>query len=183
MPHNIYSSMESDNITVQDFEKLFREYYSRLYYFAYDFVEDIEVSKDIVSDVFTLVWNNKENIEQEKVVGYLFVSVRNQCLNYLRRNHATEEYLELCEQVIADEDADDLQLIDERIDEMTEAIDKMPPRTKYILEECYYHHKKYKEVAEVLEISTDGVKKHIVKAFSILRDHFNVKKNKKEVPE
>lgn len=175
--------MESDNITVQDFEKLFREYYSRLYYFAYDFVEDIEVSKDIVSEVFTQVWNNKENIEQEKVVGYLFVSVRNQCLNYLRRNHAAEDYQDFCEQVAADEDADDLQLVDERINEMTAEIDKMPPRTKYILEECYYHHKKYKEVAEVLEISTDGVKKHIVKAFSILRDHFNVKKNKKEVPE
>lgn len=168
--------MKGTSITKPDFEKLFREYYSRLYYFAYDFTEDIEVSKDIVSDVFTAVWNNKENIEADKVVGYLFVSVRNQSLNYVKRNRLATDYIDFC-QMIADEEGDEgLVLIDERITEMIKEIEKMPARTRYILEECYFRHKKYKEVADVLEISTDGIKKHIVKAFSILRAHFKVKK-------
>lgn len=175
--------MERDSITAQNFEDLFHEYYSRLYYFAYDFVEDIEASKDIVSEVFTLVWNNKENIEREKVVGYLFVSVRNQSLNYLRHRRPTEDYMDFCQQVADAEDEEDIKLMDERIAEMTDEINKMSPRTQYILEECYFHHKKYKEVAEVLEITPDGVKKHIMKAFSTLRKHFNVKKDKSEVPE
>jgi len=175
--------MEGNSITRQDFEHLFREYYSRLYYFVYDFIEDIEVSKDIVSDVFTSVWNNKENIEKDKVVGYLFVSVRNQSLNYIKRQKQVGDYADFCLRVADEEGDEGLELIDERIAEMSSLIDKMPLRTKYILEECYFHHKKYKEVADVLEISTDGVKKHIVKAFSILRDHFNVKKNKSGVPE
>jgi RNA polymerase sigma-70 factor (ECF subfamily) len=175
--------MEDHNITKQSFENLFREYYSRLYYFAYDFTEDIEISKDIVSEVFTSIWNNKEHIENDKVVGYLFVSVRNQALNYIKRQKKNDDYVNFCSQVVDEEGDDDLELMDERITEMTSEIAKMPSRTKYILEECYFHHKKYKEVAEVLEISTDGVKKHIVKAMSILRNHFNVKKNKSKVPE
>lgn len=175
--------MEGNSITKQNFEHLFREYYSRLYYFAYDFTEDIEASKDIVSDVFTSIWNNKENIENDKVVGYLFVSVRNQALNYIKRQKQAGDYADFCLQVADEEGDEGLELIDERIAEMSSLIDKMPLRTKYILEECYFHHKKYKEVADVLEISTDGVKKHIVKAFSMLRDHFNVKKNKSGVPE
>lgn len=175
--------MENSNITKQSFENLFREYYSRLYYFAYDYTEDMEVSKDIVSDVFTSIWNNRENIENDKVVGYLFISVRNQSLNYIKRQRKADDYVNFCSQVATEEGDEDLNLIDERIAEMTSEIEKMPSRTKYILEECYFHHKKYKEVAEVLEISTDGVKKHIIKALSILRNHFNVKKGEKEVPE
>jgi RNA polymerase sigma-70 factor (family 1) len=175
--------MEGSSITKQNFENLFHEYYSRLYYFAYDFTEDVEASKDIVSDVFTSVWDKRDNIEKNKVVGYLFVSVRNKSLNYIKRQYRTDYYLDFCLQVADEEGCGDLELIDERIAEMGNEIDKMPLRTKYILEECYYHHKKYKEVAEVLEISTDGVKKHIVKAFSILRDHFNVKKNGSGVSE
>lgn len=106
--------MKGTSITKPNFEKLFREYYSRLYYFAYDFTEDIEVSKDIVSDVLLAVWNNKEHIEADKVVGYLFVSVRNQSLNYVKRNRLATDYIDFC-QMIADEEGDEgLVLIDER---------------------------------------------------------------------
>ncbi len=175
--------MVRDNVMRQSFETLFREYYLRLYYFAYDFTEDMEVSKDIVSEVFTSVWNNREKLEYEKVVGYLFISVRNQSLNYIKRQRLADDYVDFCQRVCSEEEDESLELIDDRITEMTKEIEKMSPRTRYILEECYFHHKKYKEVAEVLEISTDGVKKHIVKAFAILKEHFNIKKNKKDVPD
>jgi|WetSurMetagenome_2_1015567.scaffolds.fasta_scaffold19162_3 RNA polymerase sigma-70 factor (family 1) len=170
-------------ITTQDFEKLFREYYSRLYYFAYDFVEDIEVSKDIVSEIFTIVWNNRGAIDQEKVVGYLFVSVRNKCLNYIKQKHKYDEYVDFYQQVIDEEGDNDWETLENRISEMTQVIDKMTSRTRYILEECYFRHKKYKEVADDLGITTDGIKKHITKALSLLREHFNVNKDKGRVPD
>lgn len=163
-------------ITTKEFETVFHEYYSRLYYFAYDYVEDMEVSKDIVSEVFTAIWNDRERMLEDKLVGYLFISVRNRAFNYLKKQKNKEEYLEFCIQSAAEEGDEYWKVMDERIEEMTCEIEKMSPRTRYILEECCYHNKKYKEVAEVLEISTDGIKKHIVKAFAKLRDHFNVKK-------
>ena len=49
-----------------DFEEVYRKYYLRLYYFAYDFVEDIDISKDIVNEVFETVWKNWQQIDQEK---------------------------------------------------------------------------------------------------------------------
>ncbi|MCD7941346.1 MAG: hypothetical protein LUH50_15555 [Bacteroides intestinalis] len=58
--------MSNDIITTQDFERLFREYYSRLYYFAYDYVEDIETSKDIVSEVFATVWSEGNGWKETK---------------------------------------------------------------------------------------------------------------------
>ena len=162
-------------ITTKEFEKLFCENYSRLYYFAYDFVEDIEISKDIVSDVFASIWSDKKRMEKDKVIGYLYVSVRNQCFNHLKKQKNKEKLFDSAESLNGEDD-EEWSAMEERIDKMTEIMDKMPPRTRYVLEECYYHNKKYREVAEILGITTDGVKKHIVKAFALLRQHFDIKK-------
>ena len=39
--------------------------------------------KDIVNDSFASVWNHRNDIESN-IEAYLFQSVRNRCLNYLR---------------------------------------------------------------------------------------------------
>ena len=44
--------------------------------------------------------------------------------------------------------------------------------TRHILEECYLHEKKYKEVAAELNISISAVRKHIVKALKAIREEF-----------
>ena len=66
--------------------------------------------------------------------------------------------------------------MEQRISEVRAEIDKMPPRTRFVLEQCYLEGHTYKEVGEMMDITSDGVKKHIVKAFSMLRTHFKVKK-------
>lgn len=40
----------------QSFEKLFKDNYSKAYYLALRILHDDEVSKDVVSDAFELVW-------------------------------------------------------------------------------------------------------------------------------
>ena len=51
-------------------------------------------------------------------------------------------------------------------------LDGMTPHTRHILEECYLHEKKYKEVAAELNISISAVRKHIVKALKAIREEF-----------
>lgn len=163
-------------ITSSQFEDFYRTHYTRLYYYAYDFVDNIENCKDLVGDVFATVWNDRDHINPETLSAYLYTAVRNRCLNYLRSRRYDEDYRNFC--IEADRlsaqmppDSDD-----ERYCAINREIEKLPPRTRFVLEQCYLHNKKYKEVAEVLDISADGVKKHIVKAFATLRAHFNVNK-------
>lgn len=54
----------------------------------------------------------------------------------------------------------------------------MPPRTKFVIEQCYFEDKKYQEVAEILGLSRDGVRKNIMKGLSMLRNAFSVKYKK-----
>ena len=64
----------------QEFEILFRESYSRFYYFAFHLVQDEEVSRDIVSESFAAAWRNRIHIDHQKLNGYFPMLV--QFLNF-----------------------------------------------------------------------------------------------------
>ena len=40
------------------FDKMFNEWYAQFVYFAYYFINDAEVCRDIVSDAFEYLWRN-----------------------------------------------------------------------------------------------------------------------------
>ena len=62
---------------------------------------------------------------------------------------------------------------EKRIEAIENEIAKMPERTQHILEQCYYNRHTYKEVAEEMGITTEGIKKQIARAMAQLRRHFN----------
>ncbi len=75
--------------TSDTFKYLFDKYYAPLRSYAGRYVVDHTVNDDIVQDVFTSFWKQKKNFNTEKAVKtYLFYSVRNACLNYLRKNQS-----------------------------------------------------------------------------------------------
>ena len=55
----------------------------------------------------------------------------------------------------------------------------MPERTKFVVDKCYMEGMKYVEVAEMMSISRDGVRKHITKALTMLRSAFSIEKKNK----
>lgn len=46
----------------------------------------------------------------------------------------------------------------------------LKPSTRQILEACYIDKKKYREVAEEMNMSTSAVKKNLTKALNLLRE-------------
>ena len=164
------------NTTVTDFENVYKEYYIRLYRYAFSFLNDADASKDIVADVFSKYWKEHHHILHESLSGYLFVSVRNACMSHIRRVYSKERYIIYSKTASEEDNGEYFELMEERIDEMNLVIEQMPERTQFVIKECYLNGHTYKEVAEMTGITTDGVKKHVMKAFAMLREHFNVKK-------
>lgn len=141
---------------------------------------DIDAAKDVVSDVFLKFWNERESIKLETVGQYLYKAVRNQSLNWLRKEQGMQKYIEYCKAAETFEDDTYLKNMDSRMEEIRIVIRKMPAKTQHVLRQCYVNGLTYKEVAAELGITTDGEKKHITKAFALLRTHFNVKKNQSQ---
>ncbi len=162
--------------SISDFESVYKEYYIRLYHYAFDFVDDMDASKDIVSEVFSKLWKDYRHLDLGKLPSLLYVCVRNECMNHLRKRKGMDKYVEYCKAAFSEEDESYWQVMDDRLAEVAKVMDTMPPKTRFVLEQCYIEQHTYKEVAGMMGITTDGVKKHIVKAFSQLRSHFHVRK-------
>ena len=69
-----------------------------------------------------------------------------------------------------DDDYDDYDDYDDILARIMGAIRRFPPQTRRIFTECILHHKSYKEVGELLNISPLTVKTVMARAFKALRE-------------
>lgn len=156
------------------FEKLFRENFTKAYYLALRILHDEEASKDVVSDAFELVWRKLQGSEVDNVTSYLLTTVRNVCLDYIRKQDIRSRYVQASMQVadIMSNNPDRVDVQEEKIKAIMQALEELTPRTQQIVRLCYVEHKKYREVATELNISESAVKKHIMQALSYMRQKF-----------
>ena len=155
----------------KSFEVYFKQLFPSLVYYAYKILKDYDLAKDIVHEAFIKLWDNRQNIDTEgNVKSYLYRSVHNLSLNYIRDNkrlHSTEEMLE--------SDIDpvgfDYQVETSELQEaIISAIDAMPPKMKQVFILSRYDGLKYKEIAQRLDISVKTVEVHMSKALKFLRE-------------
>lgn len=155
-----------------DFDFLFKEYYIQLYYYAFQLINNREASKDIASDAFEFIWTNYTKINKATAKSYLYIYVRNKCIDYLRHQSVHEQYAQLYLKLTETYTTTEYKEYDERMLRIQKAMSTLTAHTRHILEECYIRRKKYQEVADELDISVSAVRKHIVKALAVLRNEF-----------
>lgn len=170
--------MSQHIIDAQLFEKLFRDKYEQLYYFAYDYVEDEEVARDTVSETFAMAWKNRNNIDTAKIVSYLHTAVRNRCLDHLRHEKRKNRFEESYPTLYTEVDSDEWREREELIAAVQAEIRRLPERTQWVLRQRYEQHRSYQDIADELGISLNGMKKLMSRTFQHLRDALNAKNNK-----
>ena len=166
----IHLLMSQGILTQKDFEKLYNEKYMQLYYIAYDYVNDMETARDIVGDVFAKVWSARERLDADMLHSYLYVSVRNACLDHLKKRSQRSVFEKEFACNLEDFVIDDFEARDDRIRQIQNELKKMPERTQIVLKERFYNDRSNQEVAEQLGISEAGIKKMITRAFGHLRE-------------
>lgn len=148
-------------------EQLFRTNYERMYRLAFALLHDNEEARDVVSDVFSKLWDAE--IKEETASAYLMRSVKNACLNLIVRKERDERLQRLLplEDAIAESDT----RLEERWQATVHCIDQdLTPQTASVIRLCYGEQMSYKETAEELGISISAVNKHIVKGLRTLRE-------------
>ena len=153
------------------FELAFHTHFESLCRFAVGYVNDRDSAQEIVQDVFINLWEKRETIDPGKPVkSYLFTSVRNRCLNFIRDHKKFRSYyldVEL-EMEVKWEDNDNLSEADtER--RVSEALNKLPEKCREVFELSRFDELKYKEIAEKLGISVKTVEVQMSKALKVMR--------------
>jgi RNA polymerase sigma-70 factor (family 1) len=151
------------------FEALYRLYFVRLFRFCFSIIHQKESAEEIVHDVFLKLWENRD---RGPAVGnprlYLYVSIKNRSLNYLRDNAGvhTVELSERCDDYIRFDTNPETILLDaEGLRRIRAAIDELPPRCKLIFSLIKEDGLKYKEVARLLDLSVKTVEAQLAIAF------------------
>ena len=153
------------------FEEVFKTYFKPLTAFAYKFVKDADDAKSIVHDVFMKLWEKKETIDMSKSVkSYLFTSVNNRSLNFIRdhKKFTNEEFILENQHDDHWEVSDELSAVDiqKKVDS---TLNNISPKAKQVFIMSRNEGLKYREIAEKLNISIKTVETHMSTALKELR--------------
>lgn len=159
------------------FEKVYCFYHPRLYYFARQYILDPEVSKNIVHDVFTELWDKRESFRSDtNLSAWLFTVTKNKSLKMISQIKARQNYdnyikaRQLAINYSSLSDFDTTNLVFEELQaQIQKALEKLPPSCRTIFEKSRFEDKKNREIAEELQLSIKTVEAQISKALRSLR--------------
>lgn len=159
------------------FRSLFDLYYQRLFHLAFYFLRSKEFAEECVSDVFFILWKRREVIREiEDVEKYLYTSVKNQALQYIRRDKTLDnEYLELyqIEAIPVSDDPEKQLLQQEYLDLIQQAIYSLPEKCREVFRLVQQGDLKYREIASLLGISEKTVEAHVANAYRRIAQYVN----------
>ncbi|MDR2921704.1 MAG: RNA polymerase sigma-70 factor [Tannerella sp.] len=166
----------------------FRHYYeanvSHLKLFARRFVSS-DIAEDIVHDVFLEVWNYLESCKEMPSRSYLFMAVRNRCLNNLKRELVKENYVQttqLDNQILGLDYYDSYEkliIAKEDIQAIYDQIERLPEKCRVIFKMAYLEDKKNAEIAEELNLSIRTVEHQLYLGLRTLRERLTGEEKKR----
>lgn len=138
------------------FKILYKEFFHALLAIACKYVES-EVAKDIVQDTFFKLWTTPHKFSAATDLRfYLYRSVQNQCLNYIRDKKVEDRYRDRAE-VISEDFFYNTVLEEEIFICLQQAIEELPEKYRNVIN-LNLEGLSDKEVALRLGISVDVVK-------------------------
>lgn len=164
-----------------DFESVYLTYFSKMKHFARVYVFSEEEAENIVQDVFTELLEKEEILALPvNLIAYLFTSVKNKCLNYLRHQvvrRETADQLQEAHRLAMQASINSLDIFDEQFlseEDMAEvlkkALNSLPERCREIFVMSKLEGKKQKEIAAELNISINTVEAQMGIAYKKLKN-------------
>lgn len=162
------------------FEDIYLSYFSKMKYFAKEYVISEEDAENIVQDVFVELWENKEMLNMHmNLIAYLFTTIKNKCLNHLRHklvvqetaSKLQEEYtISLLMNLDSLEAFDNNLFSDQDIEKIiSRALDTLSEKCRTIFIMSKIEGKKQKEIAQELNISINTIETQMGIAYKKLR--------------
>jgi RNA polymerase sigma-70 factor (family 1) len=161
------------------FNELFLSHYDRLQGFAMQYLKQEEDSEEVTSELFVKVWLRRKELDTiQNPEVYLYVSVKNACLNVLKKlgrqsmlhfDDLKEEELNF---VVAASPHDLLEYKQLR-SELDQVVNALPEQRRLIFKLVKEDGLKCREVAEILGISVRTVESQVYKAVKTLADQLS----------
>ena len=154
------------------YTEIYRRYHAALYIHVFNKLRSREESRDIVHDLFSSLWQNREElILKTTLAAYLYTSVRYRVFDLFTHRQVQSKYIDSIAEFVANGDCITDHLIREK--QLMAIIEKeigaLPPKMREVFELSRKENLSHKEIAEKLNLSEKTVKKQVNNSLKILR--------------
>jgi len=167
----------SRGFTKSDLKSVYELYFEQLRGFLYYKTGNIELSEDLVQEVFVKLWDNRDNIKTETVKSLLFTMANNLMINHFNHQKVVTKH----EQATARSSSEEFLSPQFRLEEkefevkFNNAINALPEGCREVFLMNRIDKLKYDEIATRLDLSVKAIEKRMSKAIGILKDHLGMK--------
>ena len=161
------------------FDEYYRQYYGRIVAFARSYVNDEMVAQDIAADSMVKLWIHLNENPEADLHNWLFVIVKNLCLDYLKHQRIKQKALaEVSLWKIQDLDFKISSLDRYEYDSVasgeirkivTRVLSEQTERTRSIFIRSRVYGKRNCEIAESMGLSEKNIEYHITKVLKVLK--------------
>ena len=154
------------------FKQLYEEYYAPFCLYA----NDKDIREDIVSDVFTSLWDKLEteslDLQSDTALGYIKMCVKNSCLNFLKHQEYEWSYAENIQKKapIYETAPDSVYTLDELYRMLYETLNKLPENYRSVFIKSFFEGKTHVEIAEEMNLSVKSINRYKQKTMELLRN-------------
>lgn len=144
------------------YENLFFHLYDPLVGCSYAILKNRETAEEVVADVFVKLWRERGRVSEIlNLRVYLYVCVKNDSLKFLARTSRMKEIswhdLPTDTQTGVSLSPEEMLISNQTVRQIEAAIESLPPRCKEIFKMVKEDGLKYKEIAEMLNISVKTI--------------------------
>lgn len=162
------------------FEVIFKGSYSSLCTYAFDLVKDTDLAKEMVQEMMLKLWEDRKSIViSVSLKSYLFRSIHNCCINYLKhestvkRRKARYEHESQSLALLSTGNEEQGQPEDWFYEgfenDVNEALEHLPDQCRRIFYLSRFDRQSYESIAQHLDISVNTVKTQMRRALEKLR--------------
>ena len=160
------------------FERHVRKYQHRVFGFAVYFLGDRTEAEDVTQDVLLRLWQHRDNVDEDRLLGWLLRVTRNACVDALRKRKAQRNVMTSDTEALAyTPDADPMpDACAEAADfqrRLERALNRIaePYRSIVILREV--QELKYEEISGAMNLPLNTVKVYLHRGRKMLREQLS----------
>ncbi|NGF56698.1 sigma-70 family RNA polymerase sigma factor [Parapusillimonas sp. SGNA-6] len=146
----------------KSFSDIYEKYWKNLYNSAYKRLKNNEKSKDVVQNVFTSLWDRRQEVTIHNLSAYLHTSVKFQVYKQAIKAPQVAEFLEAFENILVSPVNTEDDVLEKEILGLIKAwIEALPPKRKKIFLLHYEDGVSTDQIAEILGISRKTVQNQL----------------------
>jgi RNA polymerase sigma-70 factor (family 1) len=153
-------------------KRIFQMHWKTQVFFARRFVAEKEIAEEIVSNVFLKLWGLREGFASlPSIRSFLYVSVRNACVDHIRKEKRVRKYAKdyaYVENAQLDDSELDEVIRAELVSKVLEAINGLPNQYRKVMQ-LSSQGLGTEEIAEAMSLSPKIVRNYRARAINILK--------------